>query len=263
MSIETWGLMPKSQIDDETIEQAIIRLIGVHEVDPTSHLGENESIDAHRKSEIIDHLASSIVADKFAMQQIMKQTLFESIASWYKAGVVTNFLGGLVVTVKGNATIDSYVYNDNIGFWDTPDLIYADNLWQSDFYYAKNYYTADVYFGIGVMEGVPSAYDYFFGFKIVNNTIYTLFGDGSSLNAVSHGSLGLARMHSVRVFISREHQEAYFYLDNVLIRTVDVSQMVDTAIGTFGVYMDKVGGTLVSQYINFRLYNVTWANEYS
>lgn len=66
MSIEVWGLMPKSQIDNETIEEAIERLIAEHEHDPTSHLGENESIEAHRKSEVIDHLALSIVPDKFS-----------------------------------------------------------------------------------------------------------------------------------------------------------------------------------------------------
>ena len=64
MSVETWGLQPKSQTDPETIEQAIERIVAEHEHDPTSHLGENESIEAHRKSEVIDHLAESILNDK-------------------------------------------------------------------------------------------------------------------------------------------------------------------------------------------------------
>jgi hypothetical protein len=70
MSIETWGLMPKSQIDAETPEEAIVRLIAEHEADPEAHTGANESLAAHRANEVIDHPAASIVGDKFAESQI-------------------------------------------------------------------------------------------------------------------------------------------------------------------------------------------------
>jgi hypothetical protein len=70
MSIETWGMMPKSQEDAETIEEAIDRIVAVHEAAPTAHTGEGESLAAHRANEVIDHPAASVVGDKFAESQI-------------------------------------------------------------------------------------------------------------------------------------------------------------------------------------------------
>lgn len=91
MSIETWGLMPKSQIDPETVEEAILRLTAVHEHDPTAHMGQNEAIEAHRKSEIIDHLASSIYDDKFAYDRNVVDLEFNSLVPYSKsAGVSIN-----------------------------------------------------------------------------------------------------------------------------------------------------------------------------
>jgi len=64
MDYPVWGLLEKSQVDNEKIEDAITRLVGVHESDPDSHLGVGESLQSHKASEIIDHVARSIVADK-------------------------------------------------------------------------------------------------------------------------------------------------------------------------------------------------------
>lgn len=63
---QNWGMMSKSQIDDETIEEAINRLILEHETDPESHLDTGESLQSHKAELIIDHVAGSIVADKLS-----------------------------------------------------------------------------------------------------------------------------------------------------------------------------------------------------
>lgn len=64
-----WGLLTKSLIDNEKIEEAIVRLIAAHEADETAHLGAGESLQSHKASEIIDHAARSIVLDKFLEYQ--------------------------------------------------------------------------------------------------------------------------------------------------------------------------------------------------
>lgn len=64
MSIDVWQNLPKAQDNNETIEGAVDRLIVAHNDDVTAHLGENQSIQAHRQSEIADHLAESVVNDK-------------------------------------------------------------------------------------------------------------------------------------------------------------------------------------------------------
>jgi len=69
MTIQNWGALQKSADDDETIEEAINRLIAVHEGDSNSHLGEGESMQNHKSADVIDHPAQSLVPDKFSNKQ--------------------------------------------------------------------------------------------------------------------------------------------------------------------------------------------------
>lgn len=59
-----WGLLPKSAIDDSTIEETIDTSITDHNDDPTAHLEAGQSLQSHKASVIIDHVAESIVNDK-------------------------------------------------------------------------------------------------------------------------------------------------------------------------------------------------------
>ena len=87
MVVPTWDQLQKNQTDSETIEEAINRLIVDHNNDPTSHLEEGQSLQSHKASAIIDHLAASIVLDKMA-RKFSVNTNFESLAGWgqYKGG---------------------------------------------------------------------------------------------------------------------------------------------------------------------------------
>ena len=44
----TWAGLNRNSNDTETIEEAIARLVAVHEGDAESHLGANESLAAHK-----------------------------------------------------------------------------------------------------------------------------------------------------------------------------------------------------------------------
>jgi len=66
MANPVWGLLLKSLISNETIEQAIARLITAHNDDEEAHTGAGQSLQSHKASEIIDHLALSIIEDKIA-----------------------------------------------------------------------------------------------------------------------------------------------------------------------------------------------------
>ncbi len=71
MSVDTWGLLPKAQDNPETIEEAIVRLIGDHNDDSEAHLDTGQSLAVHRENEILDHPSSSIVSDKFSSDDRM------------------------------------------------------------------------------------------------------------------------------------------------------------------------------------------------
>jgi len=63
---EVWGLMPKSQDDSQKITEAIAEAIAVHNADPDAHSAVGQAIDIHRKNDVLDHPANSVVADKYA-----------------------------------------------------------------------------------------------------------------------------------------------------------------------------------------------------
>lgn len=63
---EIWGGLAKAQNDNERIEEAISRHTAEHNADETSHLLPGQSLQSHKASAIIDHLARSIVTDKLA-----------------------------------------------------------------------------------------------------------------------------------------------------------------------------------------------------
>lgn len=64
MVLPLWGQLQKSLEDNETIEQAIERKIREHNDEPEAHLGEGRSLEEHKKAEVLDHPAFSVVTDK-------------------------------------------------------------------------------------------------------------------------------------------------------------------------------------------------------
>src|SRR3972149_11326098 len=88
MSVETWGQLDKSQGDSEKVDAAIARLIAEHEADPDSHLGAGESLEAHRASEIIDHLAGSVPYDKISRFELKYTNFFTSPSTYDFTGNV-------------------------------------------------------------------------------------------------------------------------------------------------------------------------------
>jgi len=64
MANPVWGQLEKAQDDDETIEEAIARLIAEHETDAGAHTGAGESLETHKAQDVIDHKAESILNDK-------------------------------------------------------------------------------------------------------------------------------------------------------------------------------------------------------
>lgn len=261
MSIEVWGLMPKSQDNPQTIEERVAEMIAQHEHDPESHMGEGESIDVHRKNEIIDHPQSSLVPDKLSQTQNVFTTLFESVASWISSGVWGNGLMNLSVLMRGNVAGDRYMFNENFEFrTNQTDDSPLDNYWQTRFRYYENYHVADFAFGMPVLDSYgnvyPSAY-----FKIENGILYSCFGNDSEIITVSHGELEQMKYHTVRVQTSKEFKELYFFLDGELIRTCDISNITSFYINGWGVYAKKVGGTLSTQYSQLNFTYATIANE--
>lgn len=89
--MDTWGDKPKSQIDNSTVDQEIDSKIQSHLDDPDAHILEGQALQSHKASEIIDHLARSIVTDKLIQDCV---TAVESDPSALVADCVVAVSGG-------------------------------------------------------------------------------------------------------------------------------------------------------------------------
>lgn len=118
MPAVNWGMLEKSQVDPETIEEAIARLIAEHNEDEEAHLDAGQSLQSHKASEIIDHVVDSIIADKIHPGSVTPEKLslvyfgafFDSLDGYYVsagAALDTN-LGCVRLTTA--AVTDDYQY---------------------------------------------------------------------------------------------------------------------------------------------------------
>lgn len=101
MAVVVWGVLEKSQVDNETIEEAVARLIQAHEDDANAHVEIGESLYSHKAAAIIDHLVASIVADKIKDLEVTTAKLDNLAVTEAKIGslAVTNAkIGSLAVT---------------------------------------------------------------------------------------------------------------------------------------------------------------------
>lgn len=89
--VTVWGLLTKSLTDSETIEEMVDRKIAEHEENPEAHMGTGESIDVHRKNEIVDHKAGSILADKTTMTEIFITDHLMNMDAFAVVGEVSNY----------------------------------------------------------------------------------------------------------------------------------------------------------------------------
>lgn len=170
MSIEVWGLMPKSQIDEETVEQAILRLIAVHEADPTAHMGENEAIEAHRKSEVIDHLASSVFDDKLAYDRNSVNLNFENFDLYNHGSNVEYIAINSLYLYSSNSSNPQYFYANTQDMWSGSEFLYSKNPRFFSKIMLSSITSQNTYFVVGERDEGRG-----FGFKIINGTLSAIY----------------------------------------------------------------------------------------
>jgi len=99
-----WSELPKAQDDPQTIAEAIAAAIAAHEADPEAHLGEDESLEAHRANDVLDHPPGSTLADKWTMSELEFSTLFENLSVFGTTNSVYNLFPGVTVAATGTGS---------------------------------------------------------------------------------------------------------------------------------------------------------------
>jgi hypothetical protein len=227
MANPTWGELQKAQDNPETIEEAIARIVGEHNDDETAHLGEGRSLNSHAASEIIDHLADSIIEDKIALRAISLNKLLsfnreryslalESLDGWdISSGVVLNC--GEIFAQTGNVsntTRTGITRAGPLAKWNK-DLIFQC-LFQLS---ATTNQLVYVVCG-SIDENDPE--DQNVGFKISNGTLYALHsktdGEAKTEYTTEITGITLTALNIYRVELD-QGSEIRFYVNDVLKAT--------------------------------------------
>ena len=225
---EVWGALSKAQDNQQTIDEAIAEAIANHESDSSAHLGVGESLEAHKTSEVIDHLANSIVEDKVSNNFFNKGILnfnWPSLDNFNTGGTMIDcYLGSVemytTTTLNNKAFVEDK--SGNIG-----QCIFNNDPVLEVMLECGSNGTYESYFGIGDREGYYD--EYYAGFKVVNNNIYarTYTFDTENETLVFIDGYSANSLHKYKIYY-KHGVAVYFYIDNTLVATISTN-MPDNA----------------------------------
>ena len=243
MSDPNWGMLSKAQDDAETIEEAIARLIAVHEADEEAHLGTGDSLQSHKAADIIDHLARSVVRDKLAFDRFQIDEHFSSIDAWGKsAGVSLDAIAQM--TLYTGATINTvrYAYISPGDAMQDQALQNYSPVWQTRVLFSDD--TEQLAY---IMQGEPTEMGW--GFKILDGTVYAYWiTSGNVENTYSLGSISANVWHNFRVELTYGG-DLKFYFDDVLVHTVSNPTLENNTV-FFQYYLKNTAASSRYMYVN-------------
>lgn len=229
MALPVWGNLEKSQIDNETIEEAIARLIQDHEDDANAHIEAGESLETHKASEIIDHPQSSVVADKFPSGNVLVQSTFENIDAFdHQEESFTRAFPGI--------TLFTAALEPSLAFISAPPggagLVFFKNnpLIQTTF--AINATAGKtVYLTIGNTLAGGDANGA--GFKIATGKLYAMTYVNSVEVTEELENYDITKPYTIRIVVRSADNEVDFYVDGVLETTMAFTPSVDVDVAFF------------------------------
>lgn len=238
----TWENIPKNQIDDETIEQAINRLILAHENKEDAHLGVGQSLQSHKASEIIDHLAQSILYNNISARQLIYSTNFENPASFSVVGSPTFKWPGFSLSPdqlgfsnRQSLLIDSESAGIFLDFSKNFILQFScfiENLADGVFRFQSNAeYGLDLNRNVGLLVS-GSVAKFFFSTPTGTNTVWLDWEDFEQ-----------ATSYVVRIDYIASEEKAYFYVNDVLIGSLSIPSIpsADYMFLSFSSYQSSYG----------------------
>lgn len=219
MAAVTWGMLEKSQTDDETIEEAINRLIAAADLLP-----------AHKASEIIDHVAGSIISDKISRRQVTLDkldfdrflflTMFESLSPWYQTNTgargIIELRGPVLFIQSGNhandiASVQLIASPLNVN--ENSDPYFAVSILAADMDSSETY----VWVMTSDDVGVSSHYGFGFLYDPINNKLCAFWGDGSNQHKQDTGISNFSSVMGLKADYNHLTHVLNFYVNDTLV----------------------------------------------
>jgi len=235
MAQQTWGMLEKSMFDPEKIEEAIARLIAEHNDDETAHLGAGQSLQSHKASEIIDHLAGSIIADKFSATDKTLITTFNSYDQFDKneSGGIVEIIGpelNLISGFNANNWCDVRAASDvAISLDFEKDPFCQITAWISSFA------DAEMSFGFGKPEVDEEKGA--FGFRVYDGKLYGFIFDDPDFTEVEITGITAAAMNVYRAVVNSTEKKVYFYVNGAEKGSVEFEDYPVASYYTYYFYL--------------------------
>lgn len=241
---EVWGLMPKSQVDNQTIEEAIAAAIVDHESDEEAHLGAGESLAAHKSYEKIDHPAGSVVSDKVGMFDFSWSTDFSDLS---RMTVVGDYYAGGVQGLELNADPGGVnpAYLKMIGAFINTTPNYQVNFFFQTFY-ANNPEDDDdhdVFIGMTDMSGGLPVQG--LGFAFIDNAIKGWYRFGGAVVYIDFEIEDDHSLNSLRFLYDKDTRMGYWYINGDEVGSFDFSAIDFYWSNYFYYYITATGSNVV------------------
>lgn len=207
-------MMPKSQSDAETVEQAIDRLIAVHNDDSQAHIGPGRSLTEHRINDVIDHPSGSILADKIAARQIWFDYSLYTLEGW--AGVGAPFIlrtPGVEISTPSGTAATYFLYAQPVDTYNWFD-------WSKNMYF-------EAFVQINAINGRYRAFniggsvgDNVLGFRWESNKLWA----DCKINGVDHSEeiVGavVSGLRNFRAYVDPPTGEVRYEIDGTLVKSI-------------------------------------------
>ncbi len=256
MAEPVWGALQKSQIDNETIEQAIARIIQDHEDDANAHIEAGESLETHKAEDVVDHPQSSIVPDKLINKNKYFHTTFDSLDAWTLSvfGSGLKWPGCFIAT---SAVINEWATLSSVGSGGSPipyditkNILFQQTLSVNHGGNGKIYWYFEIAVGGSQLgwyweDGVLSAY------------IPWIIAPGTRLVEID-AAFDIWNEHTYRAYIRSADEEVDYYIDGVLVLTQAFQYGIAAAAGQIFFHM---WNTENNQARNMYIQELIWASD--
>lgn len=225
MALPLWSQLQKSQDDDETIEEAIARLIAVHNSSGTAHLGTGESLRAHKEQATVDHPIGSVLTDKYSMTEL--ELVFNSRISGGSSLINRGF-----PTAQNGFNLQTYdgdldVYYSNCSFRmlvpDSQDVLDFDfdMLVEGLFHMTAAFDSGSFYFGLLDWD-FASTFDpdIGIGFEFVDGDFRGFLGLGATRYTTDVLSISPTSIAFYRVVWNASTKIASYFINGDLVATI-------------------------------------------
>lgn len=250
MSEYTWGDLPKDQVNAQLITEYVTQAILDHEANPDAHLGAGQSLAEHRENPIIDHPAQSVVPDKLFGGDLVIKTLFDTLDNWNVIGdSYVDGWNGLNLPVEYGTTntskISGSMFANGEIFLAVSDIYFeTQGIWSGSNSHVNAWF--------GFLSTYTTANNGF-GFQVRNGVLYAQINFHTTTHEQSLGSVDIGQSHFYSAKYVYADQKVYFYVDAVLVATLDANPGVywdDDRVPQFGVTLTQSNdGSFYFQYL--------------